>query len=161
MPTNPPMIHVDAIEMHPHSSGEQFAATVGSITNLLGMRKLGCSLVELEPGKRAWPFHLHYGQEELFVVLAGEGTLRYDDSETPIRTGDVLFAPTGNGTAHQIINTSERQLRYLALSSMEDPEICYYPDSDKYGSYSGDSSTPGGLMFMAQQSSGIDYWKDE
>ena len=46
-----------------------------------------------------WPFHLHYGQEELFVVLAGEGTLRYDDSETPIRTGDVIFAPTGDGSA--------------------------------------------------------------
>lgn len=161
MPTNPPMINVDDIKLNAHSSGEQFGAALGSITNLLGMRKLGCSLVELEPGMRAWPFHLHYGQEELFVVLAGEGTLRYDDNESPIRTGDVIFAPTGERTAHQIINTSERQLRYLALSSMEDPEICYYPDSDKYGSYSGDSSAPGRLKFMAAQSSGIDYWQDE
>ena len=155
MPTKPLMIHVDDIKMHAHSSGDQFGASLGSITKLLNMRKLGCSLVELEPGKRAWPFHLHYGQEELFVVLEGGGTLRYDDSETPIRTGDVIFAPTGEGTAHQIINTSDQQLRYLALSSMEDPEICYYPDSDKYGSYSGE------LTFMAERSSGIDYWKDE
>ncbi len=155
MPTNPPMIHVDEIKMDTRPSGDQFGASLGSITSLLGMTKLGCTLVELEPGKRAWPFHLHYGQEELFVVLAGEGTLRYDDDETPIRTGDVIFTPTGEGTAHQIINTSDSQLRYLALSSMEDPEICYYPDSDKYGSYSGE------FMFMAEQSSRIDYWKDE
>lgn len=161
MPTNPPVINVDDIKMHSHSSGEQFAASLGSITNLLGMNKLGCSLVELESGKRAWPFHLHYGQEELFVVLAGEGTFRYHDNEIAIRTGDVIFAPTGEGTAHQIINTTDHQLRYLALSSMEDPEICYYPDSDKFGSYSGDPSANDSLAFMAAQSSGIDYWQDE
>ena len=155
MSAKPPVIHVDEIKMHPHLSGDQFGASLGSITKLLGMTKLGCSLVELEPGKRAWPFHLHYGQEEFFVVLQGEGTLRYDDAETSIKTGDLIFAPTGDGTAHQIINTSDRQLRYLALSSMEDPEICYYPDSDKFGSYSGE------LVFMAGQSSAIDYWKNE
>ena len=69
--------------------------------------------------------------------------------------------PTGEGTAHQIINTSNGLLRYLALSSLDDPEICYYPDSDKYGSYAGDANTPHALEFMAEKSSAIDYWKDE
>ena len=61
------------------------------------MRKRGCSLVEPEPEKRAWPFHLHYGQVELFVILASVGTL------------------TGEGMAQQIVNASKHQLRYLAL----------------------------------------------
>ncbi|MEE9253841.1 MAG: cupin domain-containing protein, partial [Pseudomonadales bacterium] len=82
------------------------------------MTKIGCTVVELEPCKRAWPYHLHYGQEEVFIVLEGKGTLRYDDDEYEIREGEIFFAGTGSGTAHQIVNTSESKLRYLALSSM-------------------------------------------
>lgn len=161
MSTKAPMAHVETLKKHPHSCGDLFEASIGPLTALLGMEKLGCSLVELKPGKRAWPFHLHYGQEELFVILDGEGTLRYADTETPIRAGHVIFTPTGEGSAHQIVNSSNEILRYLALSSREDPEICYYPDSDKYGSYAGDSHAPDRLMFMAEKASAIDYWKDE
>ena len=56
------------------------------------------------------------GRRKLFVVLEGEGTLRYDDEEFPIRSGDMVLTPPGPDTAHQIINTSETKLRYLALS---------------------------------------------
>jgi len=161
MTTHASMAHIDELEKLTHSCGDSFKASVGGLTALLGMKKLGCSVVELEAGKRAWPFHLHYGQEELFVILSGEGTLRYGETETPIRQGHVIFTPTGEGTAHQIINTSNGLLRYLALSSLDDPEICYYPDSDKYGSYAGDANTPHALEFMAEKSSAIDYWKDE
>ena len=104
----------------------------------LGTRQIGCTLVVLEPGKRAWPYHLHYAEEELFVVLEGEGTLRYDDEEFPIRSGDMVLTPPGPDTAHQIINTSETKLRYLALSGKRRPEVCYYPDSGKYGAYLGE-----------------------
>lgn len=159
MTRNPPVIHVDDIELKQFGDGHQFGAQLGSMTGLLGMSKLGCSLVVLEPGKRAWPFHLHYGQEELFVVLYGQGTLRYEQSQHAIRVGDVIFAPTGEGTAHQIINTSNDQLKYLAMSSREDPEVCYYPDSGKYGSYSDGSDKA--LTFIAHHSADVDYWQGE
>ena len=41
----------------------------------LGTRQIGCTLMVLEPGKRAWPYHLHHAEEELFVVLEGEGSV--------------------------------------------------------------------------------------
>ena len=44
----------------------------------------------------------------------------------------VVFTPTGPGTAHQIINTSDAPLTYLALSTKRSPDACYYPDSDKW-----------------------------
>ncbi|MFP6743746.1 MAG: cupin domain-containing protein [Alphaproteobacteria bacterium] len=54
----------------------------------------------------------------MFVILEGIGTLRYDGERHPVRQGDVIFTPTGPGTAHQIINTSDAELRYMALAPM-------------------------------------------
>lgn len=151
------IINLEDSERAAFGRGEGFSAALVRIGALLGMRKLGCTLVELEPGKRAWPYHLHYGQEELFVILQGEGTLRYDDERHAIREGDVFFTPTGEGTAHQIINTSQARLRYLAMSSMDEPEVCYYPDSGKYGCW----SQEGKVTFLAHQDTRLEYWDGE
>ncbi len=40
-------------------NGKAFEATTASIGVQLGVEQIGCTLVELEPGKRAWPYHLH------------------------------------------------------------------------------------------------------
>jgi len=160
MASSPPKVHIDTVKRITVGNGEKFAASIGRIGDHLGMEKIGCTVVELEPGKRAWPHHLHYGQEELFVILEGEGTLRYDDGEFEIRQGEVFFAGTGPGTAHQIVNTSSSKLKYLALSSMEDPELCYYPDSGKYGAYYWHRDEHG-VRFLAHEDSAIDYFEGE
>lgn len=161
MANEPPKLHLDQLERRQIGNGKTFSASVGRIAAKLGMRSIGCTLVELAPGERAWPFHLHYGQEEFFVILSGSGTLRYDEGEYPIGDGEVFYAGTGPGTAHQIFNSSDAPLRYLAFSAMARPaEICYYPDSGKYGSYA--SSGKGReLSFMAHEDSGIDYYEGE
>ncbi len=160
MASGPPKIHIDSVERMTIGNGEKFAASIGRIGAQLGMAKMGCTVVELDPGKRAWPHHLHYGQEELFIVLEGEGTLRYDDGEYDIRQGEIFFAGTGPGTAHQIVNTSNSKLKYLAFSSMDNPEVCYYPDSKKYGAYSWRSDDKG-VRFLAHEDSAIDYFDGE
>jgi len=161
MANKPPIINTGTVEMMKFGQGDTFHARIGRLAPLLGMEKLGCSLVELEPDKRAWPYHLHYGQEELFVILEGEGSLRYDGETCPLQAGDILFTPPGKGTAHQIINTSRNKLRYLALSSMDDPEVCYYPDSEKYGAYSRGKEAANGVRFLAPKSAQADYWDGE
>ncbi|MDH3689826.1 MAG: cupin domain-containing protein [Gammaproteobacteria bacterium] len=160
MASSPPKIHIDSVKKTTIGNGKNFAASIGRIGTQLGMTKLGCTTVELEPGKRAWPHHLHYGQEELFIVIEGQGTLRYDDKEYEIRQGEIFFAGTGPGTAHQIVNTSDAKLRYLALSSMADPEVCYYPDSKKYGAYCWRDDGKG-VRFLAHDDSGVDYFDGE
>ena len=76
-------------------------------------RKLGASVDVVAPGKVSCPYHLHHAQEEMFVVLAGEGTLRVAGEMLPLRTGDVVFIPAGPEYPHQIINTSSAPLKYL------------------------------------------------
>ena len=152
--------NVNSIEKQATGDGNIFEANVGRFSSLFNMKGMGCSVVELKPEKKAWPYHLHYGQEELFVILKGTGTIRYDNELYPVKSGDVIHTPPGDGTAHQIINTSNEDLQYLALSTTENPEVCYYPDSGKYGSYS-TSKDNTRKVFIAHESSAIDYFNGE
>ena len=123
-------------------------------------RKLGASFDILEPGKRGCPYHLHHAQEEMFVIIEGSGTLRVAGEMLPVRTGDVIFIPPGPDYPHQIINTSEKPLKYLSFITRETPEICEYPDSRKYlAEGSLDAATPFEVIDRLGKS--LDYWDCE
>ena len=123
-------------------------------------RKLGASIDTVAPGKRSCPYHFHYAQEEMFVVLEGAGTLRVAGEMLPLQSGDVVFSPPGPEYPHQIINTSDAPLKYLSIGTREWPEIVEYPDS---GKYLATTPTGDGKYFDAIQKTGssLDYWEGE
>jgi len=142
---------------------EMQAARIGSA---LGLRHLGCSLVVVPPGKQAFPFHSHRHNDELFVVLQGQGELRLGARRHPLREGDLVGCPAGGPeTAHAITNTGSADLRYLALSSEHTPEICDYPDSGKFGVFDAGPAAaawPGGSFHhFGRESQPVDYWDGE
>lgn len=122
--------------------------------------KLGASIDTLAPGMRGCPYHLHHAQEEMFVILDGEGTLRVAGELLPIRSGDVVFIPPGPEYPHQIINSSDAPLSYLSVSTRERPEVVEYPDSGKFLALGVDA---GERTFDEIQRSGqpLDYWDGE
>lgn len=125
--------------------------------------KLGASFDIVEPGKVTCPYHLHFAQEEMFIVLEGHGTLRVAGELLPIKAGDVMFIPAGPEYPHQIINTSDAPLKYLSVSTMEHPEVCLYPDSGKFFAETGRDAS-GHRDFEAIRKVGegdLDYWVDE
>lgn len=123
-------------------------------------RKLGASFDVLAPGKVACPYHLHHAQEELFVVLEGEGSLRVAGEMLPVKAGDVVFIPPGPEYPHQFVNTSDAPMKYLSISTRETPEICEYPDSGKYlAEGSLDRERP--FEVVARQQPSLDYWDGE
>jgi len=99
--------------------------------------QLGCSLHEIPPGERAWPYHYHTSNEEAIYVLSGTGQIRGPDDHRPLQTGDYVVLPAGESGAHRMINDGEGTLRYLALSTMVDPDVVRYPDSESFGVYVG------------------------
>src|SRR5512137_203114 len=105
------------------------SAVLAGVRAGMSARKIGCGIDILPPGKRACPYHFHYAQEEVFIVLKGEGTLRVAGERLPIRRGDVISIPPGPEYPHHIINTSNAPLKYLSLSTREFPDVCEYPDS--------------------------------
>ena len=144
---------------------EKFSAQVGDIGRRLGAQKLGCNLTVVPPGKRAWPFHNHRVNEEMFFVLEGEGEVRIGKETFPIKKGDVIAHPPGGPeTAHQIVNTSKAELKYLAISTVATPEICDYPDSGKFAVMTmqpGPDGKPKFWRFAARDGTGLNYFDGE
>ena len=160
-----PIANLDDVTLEEETAGERFAARTAAFGPLTGMQKLGAQLVVVPPGKRAWPYHAHLVNEEMVIVLAGAGTLRLAGRELPIRAGDVIALVPGREHPHQIINTSEVELRYLCVSTMEQPDIVMYPDSGKYGVRAGvaPGGDPGRATFRinARLDAGLEYWEGE
>jgi len=148
------------------ASGDAYGALIGAIAPQLGAQKLGYNLTVLPPGKRAFPRHSHRVNEEMFFILDGEGEVCLGDARVPIRRGDVIACPPGGPeTAHQIINTSSGELRYLAVSTKLMPEIAEYPDSGKFGvlaDFGPDANgKPQLFRHLARPDTGLDYWDGE
>ncbi|CAI0863097.1 Uncharacterized conserved protein, contains double-stranded beta-helix domain [Serratia grimesii] len=122
--------------------------------------KLGASIDVVAPGMRSCPYHFHYAQEEMFIVLEGTGTLRVAGEQLPIKSGDVIFIPPGPEYPHQIINTSGAPLKYLSISTRELPELVEYPDSGKFlaAAQRGDGEQ---VRYIQRPSASLDYWQDE
>lgn len=126
--------------------------------------ELGCSRYELPPGKRSWPFHYHTGNEEAFYVLAGAGTLRAADDEHPLEAGGFVACPAGGEGAHRAVNDGEGPLRYLAMSTMREPDVAVYPDSGKIGVFTGSPPGSDGKRDVSgyyRTDDDVDYWDGE
>jgi len=123
--------------------------------------KLGASIDIVAPGKRSCPYHFHYAQEEMFVVLEGTGTLRVAGEMLPIRAGDVIFIPPGPDYPHHILNTSDAPLKYLSIGTKDSPEIVEYPDSGKYLATATRHGDPYGFDHIHREKDDLDYWDGE
>jgi uncharacterized cupin superfamily protein len=94
-----------------------------------GARALGASLFVLPPGGTTFPLHAHLHNEELLVVLSGTPTLRTVDASRPLAPGDVVAFPAGLEGAHQLVNSSDAEVRLLIVSTMVAPEVNVFPDT--------------------------------
>jgi len=162
-----PVVSVADLPLSTQSHGESYAASFGKITGKdSGAKYLGARYTVVPPGKRAWPYHSHHANDEMFIVLEGEGTLRFGDQEFPLKPGDVATCPPGGPeTAHQIINNGSSDLKYVAVSSMREPDIGEYPETGKIGVFAG--VAPGGdqsrrtISKILDGGAEVDYWADE
>ncbi|WP_265111263.1 cupin domain-containing protein [Halosolutus halophilus] len=112
------------------------------LANAVDADDLGCSLYELPPGTRSWPYHYHTANEEAMYVLSGEGLLRVADGEESLTAGDYVTLPANERGGHRVVNDGEDPLRYLMVSTMTEPDVTIYPEMNKFGVFVG--SPPGG-----------------
>lgn len=145
----------------PLYEGVRSASVIGRRVAGTVARKLGASVDMVPPGKATCPYHFHYAQEEMFVIIEGSGTLRVAGERIAVRQGDVIDIPPGPEYPHQLINTSNAPLRYLSISTQEFPEVCEYPDSGKYLAF---TPVAGPLLEkgrMHRPDTDLDYWDGE
>jgi uncharacterized cupin superfamily protein len=109
-----------------------------------GSELTGLNWAALDAGEEGAPLHCHSAEEEIFVVLAGGGTLELSPTpqasrlhgaevsreEHPLRPGSVISRPAGTRIAHSL-HAGPEGLTYLAYGTREPNDITYYPRSNK------------------------------
>ena len=63
---------------------EGFRSRRARIGYELGTELIGCSLWELPAGEAAYPYHFHYSDEELVIVLSGRPSLRTPEGNSEL-----------------------------------------------------------------------------
>lgn len=117
----------------------------------LGSSASGLGVLVVAPGSLSYPPHCHSAEEELFVVLDGEGALLLGDDEHPVRAGSVVARPPGTGIAHAF-RAGDDPLTVLAYGTREPNDIAYYPRSGKVSLRGIDA------IFHVTR---VDYWDGE
>jgi len=138
---------------------EREGATIGrrirDLARAAGSRRTGLRYSEVSPGKLGSPPHCHSTEEEIFVVLDGEGQLLLWEPEGvvehPVREGSVVCRPPGTGVAHAF-RAGDRGLGLLLYGTRDPSDLCFYPRSGK-------------VLFrglgLAGRIERVDYWEGE
>lgn len=161
----PRIVNVDELTFEKRPHGDSFGCEVAWAGAKVGSKKLGFNITVVPPGKRPFPYHAHRGIEEMFFILDGKGSIRINGTSHKIREGDFISLPPGRDSAHQIVNDSDAPLRYLAVSTMETPEVVEYLESGKLGVFAGEP--PGrpapkdAIRHFTRIVDGVNYWEGE
>lgn len=139
---------------------EGFRARRARIGYELGAELIGASLWEVPPGEAAYPYHFHYADEEVVIVISGRPSLRTPQGTRELEEGEALRFPLGEEGAHQIVNRTEETATFLAISSSGRPDVVVYPDSDKIG-VGERLPKGGGLRAFFRRGDGVGYFDGE
>ena len=156
-----PIVNLADAPRHEVSHGTHFACSMTQLAAPLGARAIGANVTRVPPGKAAFPLHHHRANEEHLFVLSGRGIARVGERSFPVGPNDYLVhLPGGPELAHQMINTGEDDLVYLAISTLVLPEVVGYPDSGKTGVRTG--SAPDARFLVTDDVKGrAGYWDGE
>ncbi len=123
------IVNVDELPDEEWGKGE-IQSTSRELGVAAGSKRSGISYVKAAPGKLNVPPHCHSAEEEVFVVLGGEGVCLLGDEEHPVRRGNVVARPAGTRVAHAF-RAGNPGLELLSYGTREPNDIAYYPRSNK------------------------------
>jgi uncharacterized cupin superfamily protein len=117
------------------------AESVRDLARRAGSVRSGLRWATLPPGRMGAPPHCHSAEEEVFVVLDGDGALELwpspravdrgsEREDVPIRAGHVVARPPATGIGHAF-RAGNSGLTLLLYGTREPNDIAYYPRSNK------------------------------
>ncbi len=145
------IVALDDVEGVPTHRGRNVRRVRRDLGRAAGSRRSGLTHITVDPGARSSPQHCHSVEEELFVVLDGDGVVLLGDDEHPVRAGSVVSRPPSTGVAH-CFRAGEHGMTLLAYGTRDPADMCWYPDSSKVAFR--------GLRVIARVER-LDYWDGE
>lgn len=133
------------------SNNPNYKGSFKEVSEAFKAKNLSFHVRIMEAKTFSYPYHWHTGEEELFIVLEGEATVRCNGEFKKVKAGDLIYYGTGPESVHQMYNHSDLPFKFFALSNVDETEKCYYPDSKK-------ESSPQGPI---QNGVVVEYLKDE
>ena len=128
-----PWVEISSPTKKFHSFCRNISIALGGVRNAGpwgGGHPFDLQIRRLPPGAAVCPFHSHFAQWEMFVVLTGTGTVRTSEAHTEVKPGEVFYHPPG--APHQITNTGATDLKVLIIADNPPMDAGYYPDSNKW-----------------------------
>ena len=154
------IVNASDVDAKPFGHGS-VSSTARDLGMAAGSIRTGLNLVTVPAGKLNVPPHCHSVDEEIFVVLDGEGELELTptpaarpDAVTgtfPVRAGSTVARPAGTRVAH-CFRAGAAGLTLLAYGTRDSGDIIYYPRSDKVNFR--------GIGLIARLER-LDYWDGE
>ena len=138
MNTSDPPIAIEAGAVPPRSKRsnypEPFASRMAGrekriLGDFFGLKNFGANLTRLTPGSQSALHHRHSTQDEFIYVLEGEPTLISNSREITMGPGMCAGFAAG-GTAHHLVNHTERDVVYLEVGDRSQGDSVFYPDDD-------------------------------
>jgi uncharacterized cupin superfamily protein len=127
-----------------------------------GLERLGVSLFEVQPGEATFPYHFHFGNEELLIVVEGRPSLRTPDGWRELETGEVVGFPRGEEGAHQVANRGDEPARVALVSQMVGPDVVVMPDSGKVQARENAPGAPDpGLWQIFRSADSVEFFEGE
>ena len=147
----PSIVALDDVPAEDFSGGGDVVAVRRDVGDALASTRTGVGHLTVAPGALSGPPHCHAAEEEIFLVLDGDGTLLLGDEEHPVRAGSVVARPPGTGIPHAF-RAGDAPLTLLAFGTREPNDIVFFPRSGKVGLR--------GIRarFLIQQ---VEYWDGE
>ena len=107
-------MHVQRLEESPRNQRGGQVSYLLLTKGQFGSRNLSVTWVEGEPGSEQ-PVHDHPAQEQVYVIVRGQGLMRVGDDEREVSAGTLVFVPPGAG--HAIRNRGEEPLVYVSATA--------------------------------------------
>lgn len=89
--------------------------------------KCCANFVEVEPGNYAYGYHYHEENEEVFYIISGEASVKTEQGEIFLKSGDAICFPANIKGSHVISNSSKTEkLIYLDFGTTNKPDVVHF-----------------------------------
>ncbi len=120
--------HPEVMFHHPLNPNSEAGLT--SLSQIVGLNRIGLHLLRIPPGKESFVYHSHRTEEEFVYILSGRGIAEIGDESFEVGPGDFMGFPTPS-VAHHLKNPFDEDLIYLSGGERKETEIADFPRINK------------------------------